>query len=176
MNKIVLLAALMVLLAGCTNETPVATVAVPEPVKAPSGEAVSRVVPAKGVQIYECRAVKDRAGAFEWGFIAPDAELFDTRGQKIGKHYAGPVWEAADGSKIAGAVKGRADAPRQGDIPWLLLGTTASGPQGSFSQVTFIQRVNTVGGAAPAVPCASANLGAMARVPYTADYYFLTRM
>ncbi len=177
MNKIVLLAALAVLLAGCAGgETPPLAIAVPEPIKARPGETLARVVPAKGVQVYECRAVKDRDGAFEWGFVAPDAELFDTRGKKIGTHYAGPKWEAADGSIVSGAVKGRADAPQAGNIPWLLLGTTASGPQGSFSKVTGIQRINTVGGIAPASPCAQANLGSVARVPYTADYYFLSQM
>jgi hypothetical protein len=177
MNKIVLPATLAAFLAACAGaETQVGTTALPEPIKAQPGETLARIVPAKGVQIYECRAVKDNAGIFEWGFIAPDAELFDTSGRKIGTHYAGPKWEAADGSIVSGAVKGRADAPQAGNIPWLLLGTTASGPQGSFSKVTGIQRVNTVGGVAPASPCAQANLGVMARVPYTADYYFLSRM
>jgi hypothetical protein len=167
------LATLAALLVGCAGAPPVATVAVPEPLKPPAGEVLTLVVPAKGVQIYECRPAKDKPGVFEWGFVAPDAELFDRRGSKIGKHYAGPVWEAADGSKLAGAVKGRADAPTAGAIPWLLLGTMASGPQGSFSKVSFIQRVNTVGGVAPAGACGPANTGATARVPYTADYYFL---
>lgn len=173
MKIIVPLAALAALLVGCAGSQPVATVAVPEPLKPPAGEVLALVVPAKGVQIYECRAAKDKPGVFEWAFVGPEAELFDTRGSKIGKHYGGPSWEAADGSKLTGALKGRADAPRSGDIPWLLIGTTASGPQGSFSKVSFIQRVNTVGGVAPTVACGQANSGATARIPYTADYYFL---
>lgn len=171
-NIIPAVAAAAALLAGCAGTS---TVAVPEPIKARSGETVAQIVPAKGVQIYECRTVKDKAGAWEWGFIAPDAELFDTRGSKIGKHYAGPKWEAADGSIVSGTLSSRADAPKSADIPWLLLNTTASGPQGSFSKVTGIQRVNTVGGVAPAMPCGAANVGTQARVPYTADYYFLVR-
>jgi hypothetical protein len=39
--------------------------------------------------------------------------------------------------------------------------------------VTFIQRLNTVGGVAPATPaCAAANAGARTTVPYSADYVF----
>jgi len=164
------------LLIGCAGaETPVAAVSVPEPIKARAGESLARVVPAKGVQIYECRAVKDKTGVWEWAFVAPDAELFDTRGNRIGKHYAGPKWEAADGSIVSATVQGRADAPKSSDISRLLLNATASGPQGSFSKVTGIQRVNTVGGIAPSMPCGAANAGAQARVPYTADYYFLAR-
>ena len=48
------------------------------------------VVPAKGTQIYECRAKKDASGAYEWAFVAPDAVLYDVRGNVIGKHGAGP--------------------------------------------------------------------------------------
>ena len=46
-----------------------------------------------------------------------------------------------------------------------------SEPQrGRFARLTFIQRVNTIGGTAPAE--AGAFVGDEARVPYTAEYYF----
>ena len=151
---------LSILAAGCAS-----TVPVPDSLKPAANESLAFVVPAKGVQIYECRTAK-------WVFIAPEAELFDRAGKKIGSHYAGPHWESADGSKIAGAVKARADAPAAGAIPWLLLGTKSVGAEGAFSKVTSIQRVATVGGVAPAGDCAQA--GAKARVEYTADYYFFT--
>src|SRR5262249_9768203 len=93
-----------------------------------------------------CRAKKDQASAYEWAFVAPEADLFDTSGKKIGRHYAGPHWESSDGSKIAGTVKASTDAPQADAIPWLLLVTKSVGPQGSFSKITSIQRVNTVGG------------------------------
>jgi hypothetical protein len=146
-------------LAGC------AAVEVPESLKPAANESLAQVVPAKGVQIYECRDGK-------WAFIAPDAELFDRSGKKIGTHYAGPHWEAADGSKVIGAVKARAEAPQAGSIPWLLLSAKSVGPQGAFSGVTSIQRVATVGGAAPAGTCSQP--GTHARIAYTADYYFFT--
>jgi hypothetical protein len=141
------------------------TVPVPASLKPGANESLALVVPAKGVQIYECRDA-------EWVFVAPEAELFDRAGKKIGSHYAGPHWEAADGSKIVGAVKARADAPAAGNIPWLLLGTKSVGREGAFSKVTSIQRVATVGGVAPAGACPQA--GARARVDYTADYYFFS--
>ena len=75
---------------------------------------------------------------------------------RIGRHYAGPHWEALDGSKIAGTVKERADAPLADAIPWLLLTAKSVGPEGSFSKVTSIQRVNTVGGVAPTTGCSEA--------------------
>jgi len=91
-----------------------------------------------------------------------------------GRHYAGPHWESTDASKILGTVKERADAPVAGAIPWLLLTAKSVGPEGSFSKVTSIQRVNTVGGVAPQAGCSQATAGAAARINYTADYYFFT--
>lgn len=157
-----------------------ALVAVPDAIKAQPNEQVAMVLPAKGVQIYECRAKQGQAGAFEWAFVAPEAALYNSAGTQIGKHYGGPSWEVNDGSKLVGALKARADAPQKagtaaGNIPWLLLTTTASGAKGSFSNVTAIQRVNTVGGVAPTATCAQGNAGSQARVPYTADYYLLVK-
>jgi hypothetical protein len=45
-----------------------------------------------------------------------------------------------------------------------------------MTQVTFIQRLNTKGGAAPADGCAVAgDVGKQALVPYTADYFFFRK-
>ena len=160
------------LVAGCATPQS-STVAVPDTLKPSAGESLAMIVPAKGVQIYECRASK-AAAAGEWAFVGPEAELFDSAGKTIGKHYGGPHWEANDGSKVLATVKARADAPATGAIPWLLLGAKSVGPSGAFSQVSSIQRVNTVGGLAPKEGCSQATLGTSARVGYTADYYFFS--
>jgi hypothetical protein len=55
-------------------------------------------------------------------------------------------------------------------IPWLLLETVSTGGPGIFSSVTYIQRVNTTGGVAPAGPGSS--IGETVQVPYKAEYYF----
>ena len=147
------------LAAGC------ASVQVPESLMPAKNESLAMIVPAKGVQIYECRDGK-------WAFVGPEAELFDTAGKLVGRHYAGPHWEALDGSKVVATVKARADAPAATDIPWLLLGAKSVGPDGAFSKVTSIQRLATAGGVGPTGACKSA--GAQARVSYTADYYFFS--
>jgi len=164
-----------VLLAACAGAPQ--TVALPDAIKGADSETLAMIVPAKGVQIYECRARANQPAAYEWAFVGPEAELFDTRGARIGKHYGGPAWEAADGSKITGAVKARADAPAAAkDIPWLLLTATQAGAgTGAFSAITSVQRVNTMGGVAPADGCAQATAGTVLRMPYTADYYLLTK-
>jgi hypothetical protein len=127
---------------------------------------------ATGVQIYECRAGKDDRTHYEWSFKAPEADLFDAKGEKLGRHYAGPTWEASDGSKVVGEVKGRCPASDANAIPWLLLNAKQHEGNGIFSHVTSIQRVETAGGKAPAGGCDQSSLGNEVRVPYTAVYYF----
>jgi hypothetical protein len=70
-----------------------------------------------------------------------------------------------------------ASCPNTGAIPCLLLQSIGSqqGPTGGkvMTQVTFIQRLNTKGGTAPADGClVPGDVGKQALVPYTADYYF----
>jgi Protein of unknown function (DUF3455) len=165
---------LLLVAAGASAQTPTRAVDVPAKLTPGAGESLAAIVPAKGVQIYECRAKADQAGQYGWAFVAPEADLLDARGGKIGKHYAGPHWESNDGSKIMGTLKERADAPQAGAVPWLLLTTKSVGAPGSFGRVTSIQRVNTVGGVAPKDGCSQSTLGAIGRVGYTADYYFFT--
>ena len=135
----------------------------------PAGSSLAMIVPAKGTQIYECRRKGD---GFEWAFVAPDAALYDARGNQIGIHGAGPFWQSVDGSRVTGKVAAKADAPAGHAIPWLLLSTTSSGPSGSFSGVTYIQRVNTIGGTAPVKPCMGEMVGQQTGVHYTAEYRF----
>jgi hypothetical protein len=129
---------------------------------------------ARGVQIYECRPAADPYSPAQWTLVAPEAELFDGDGKRAGRHFAGPHWEADDGSRIVGSVKARADAPQPGAIAWLLLSASSVGGPGRFSGVTQVQRIHTVGGAAPTTGCTADAPVAPARVPYSADYVFFT--
>jgi hypothetical protein len=93
-------------------------------------------------------------------------------GKPLGKHYTGPTWEAADGSKVVGEVVAKHDAPDASAIPWLLLRAKSTSGNGIFSVVTFVQRVQTIGGAPPANGCDSSQSGKESRVPYAAVYRF----
>ena len=170
MRNVMSLAAALLTLAACTS---LESVEVPAALRTAPNEKLAYWVPARGMQIYECRQRASGAG-FEWAFIAPDAELLDAFGNFIGHHGAGPYWQSNDGSRVVGAVKARADAPTKSAIPWLLLTTKSNGSPGRFSQVTSIQRVNTVGGIAPATGCSEESLAMTAHVPYSADYVFYT--
>jgi Protein of unknown function (DUF3455) len=145
---------------------------VPENLKAPADQTLSLVTQATGVQIYACNAGKSDPTKFEWIFKSPEADLLNSAGAKIGKHYAGPTWEANDESKVVGEVKARDDGPDASAIPWLLLKAKSTSGKGVFGHTQSIQRIKTVGGKAPAAGCDQAKVGSEVRVPYTATYYF----
>jgi Protein of unknown function (DUF3455) len=142
----------------------------PEIIRVPDGQNVLLKALGKGVQIYECKATAADPDKFEWSFKAPEADLTNKHGKKIGKHYAGPTWEANDGSKVVGEKK--AEAPRPGAVPWLLLQAKTHEGSGTFAKVTYIQRVDTEGGVAPTARCDRAHVNSEARVDYKANYYF----
>ena len=105
-------------------------------------------------------------------FQAPEATLYGRNGRVEGKHYAGPTWESKDGSTVT-ASKVAAFTADPTAIPELLLKAVAHGGEdGRMSDVTFIQRLDTVGGLAPATGCDATQVGAVARIDYTATYYF----
>jgi Protein of unknown function (DUF3455) len=139
---------------------------IPSPLAPQQGTILLGKYSAKGVQIYVCRT---KGAANEWAFKAPEAALLDAEGKPFAKHYAGPTWEAPDGSKAVGKVLANEPAPKPGAIPWLLLSAESSG-SGELAGVRFVQRVHTSGGAAPSGPCPT--VGAEQRVDYTADYIF----
>jgi hypothetical protein len=130
------------------------------------GETLVTTVHAEGAQVYECKA--DASGQLAWQFREPIATLLEG-GKTVGRHYAGPHWELADGSVVAGKAVGRAPGATAQDIPLLKLETTSRRGNGRLTDVSTILRLNTKGGAAEG-PCPTA--GALLSVPYSADYAF----
>lgn len=157
-------------LVACAPVTPIAPLSAA--IRTPAGESFAFETRATGVQIYECATDPAAGNRAAWVFKAPEADLYDRTGRKIGKHYAGPTWEGNDGSTVVAAVQGRQDAPNADAIPWLLLAAKTNGGMGRFAATSSIQRLDTAGGTAPIEPCTTATLGAQRRVPYTATYYF----
>ena len=149
-----------------------------------------------GTQNYIC---KPSGTGVKFVLFTPQATLFkDNDDRQVITHFFSPnpsepntdatvvangtirvTWQARD-SSIVWAKLHQPDGSLIVDpnaVAWLLLDAVATqdGPTGghTLSDTTFIQRVNTTGGLAPAVGCtSSADLGNQAFVPYTADYYF----
>jgi len=140
---------------------------VPAELVPPAGNKVFLVAHAAGWQIYRC----DPGNA--WTLVAPSATLYGQNGKLLGTHSAGPSWQTRDGSVVT-ATKEREAAVDPTAVNWLLLKqkTSAAGADGARLQdTTWIQRINTVGGRAPAAAECDV-VGETAQVPYEADYYF----
>jgi hypothetical protein len=155
---------------------------IPTIIQVPPGNKVFREGDAIGTQDYICLP----SG---WTFFGPQATLFNEHDEQIITHFLSPnpfeqapnpfedglprpTWQdSEDTSKVWGATL--QSFPVTGAILLLLLQVVGAqdGPTGGdeLSETTFIQRLNTVGGLAPTTAC---TVGAMALVPYTADYFF----
>ncbi|MES2742607.1 MAG: DUF3455 domain-containing protein [Pseudomonadota bacterium] len=173
--------ALAVTVSACSTPAPApapapvlatSPVTVPAQLEVPPGHKLSLETSATGVQVYVCAAAKSDPSTSEWRLKTPEAELFNVAGNKVGKHYFGPTWEAADHSQVVGEVKARQDDPRGAAIPWLLLSAKSNSGKGIFNAVRFIQRLATEAGKAPADGCSAATVGQEVRVPYKAIYRF----
>jgi Protein of unknown function (DUF3455) len=146
----------------------IASAQIPDTVAAPN-EAVVATVHAEGAQIYDCKA--DAGGKLGWQFREPIATLL-IDGKTVGRHFAGPSWELADGSAVTGKITGRAAGATPKDIPLLKLEAASHRGSGQLTGVTTIQRLNTKGGVVEGA-CDSA--GTFLSVPYSADYTFLKK-
>jgi Protein of unknown function (DUF3455) len=144
----------------------------PGSLRVPQNQVLIKQLHATGVQIYQCQPAKNDPSKFEWSFKQPEAVLVTKLGRNFGNHYAGPTWEAQDGSKVVGDVVARADSTKPGSIPQLLLRAKATSGKGVFTRVEFVQRLNTEGGSAPATACRQDQSGQQLRVSYSADYLF----
>lgn len=170
-RAIVVALALPALLPGLAFAGNITPPSVPAKIRVPDGNVPFLVGHATGTQNYTCQL---SSGSYSWTLVAPAAILVGDNGQQIMTHYAGPTWQANDGTTVVGT---RVDGVMvsQSAIPWLLLRatpTTQEGDGGRLTDTTYIQRVNTAGGLAPTSGCDQTTLGAARNVPYTADYYF----
>ena len=157
----------LALLLGCSG-TLACAAPLPDSVAAP-GQTLVATLDAEGAQVYQCQP--DANGKLVWTFREPIATLL-LDGKTVGRHYAGPVWELADGSQIAAKVAGRAPAATPADIPLLRLDVSAQRGQGALAQVTTVQRLETRGGVQEG---ACSERGALRSVPYSAVYKFLRK-
>lgn len=137
------------------------------PIKVPDGQEPALQLAARGVQIFRCERLDN---AFVWRFRQPEAELFDSQGQSIGRHGAGFSFEHRDGSRLLGTVVAHENSASTDTLPWLLLSAKSFG-KGAFGGVSYVQRVNTRGGMPPA-GCSAAQANRLLHVDFAADFVF----
>ena len=163
--------------AGCagtsgTGNSSFSQSGLPDAVMVPTGHRVAMEAVGAGSITYECRVKADAAGGHEWFFVGPDAQLTGRGGQAMGRYFGPPAtWESKDGSRVTATQV--AVAPNgTGNIPLQLVRANPAAGMGTMQGVSFIQRVNTRGGVAPAMPCTATNVAQKQVVQYQADYIF----
>lgn len=162
------------LMAGCSTLSPAPVIdplSQPEAIRVPAGNVPAFVLIGKGEITYECRAKADSPDQFAWAFVAPNAALLTNAGLPAGRYYAGPTWEALDGSRVTGKQVAIAPAT-PGNIPLQLVKAETTSGMATFNNITFIQRLNTQQGVAPSLPCNAGVSGQKQIVSYQADYVF----
>jgi len=161
---------------------------VPIKLEVEAGNTPFLIAGAAGTQNYVCLP---SATGVKWTLFGPQATLFDAQGEQILTHFLSSnpdeggtpraTWQhSQDTSSVWAMAIADSSDPNYvaaGAIPWLLLRVVgkADGPTGGgkMTQTTFIQRVNTAGGVAPAAGChAPKDIGKKMLVPYTTDYVF----
>lgn len=164
---------------------------VPDGIEVPEGNRPFLVGRAFGTQNYICLPSATAPAGVAWTLFGPQANLFTDHDRQIMTHFISPnpdesgvlraTWQDSDDTSAAWAraVATSSDPAyvEAGAIPWLKLEVvgTEKGPTHGrrMTVTTFIQRLNTTGGVAPATGCAlPADIGARVFVPYTADYFF----
>jgi len=182
MNRLMLIApAGALLLAACgtvsTQPQPMFNQgSLPAAVQVPAGNRVAMETVGAGDITYECRAKANAAGQYEWVFVGPDARLMARDGKVVGKYYGPPAtWENMDGSKLT-ATQVAVAPGAAGSIPLQLVKANPAMGSGAMTGVTYIQRVSTQGGVAPASNCAAEDIGSKQVVKYQADYIFYKAM
>jgi hypothetical protein len=139
---------------------------VPSAIAVP-GQNIVTTLHAEGAQVYECKVGPDTK--LVWQAREPIATLL-LDGKTAGRHYAGPIWELADGSSVTAKAVANSPGATPNDILWLKLEVTSQRGDGGLYGVTSVQRINTKGGMAQG-PCDG--VGTYQSVPYSADYVFL---
>jgi len=163
---------------------------VPDDITVPAGHKVFLVGHAVGTQNYVCLP---SGNDFKFTLVTPQATLFSDDGGQLITHYFSPntyegdtiraTWQdSRDTSAVWAQATHSSSDPNfvaPGAIAWVLLQRVGSqdGPDGgdTLTGTTFVQRLSTSGGVAPATGCTTSNdVGRQAFVPYTADYFFYT--
>jgi Protein of unknown function (DUF3455) len=187
MNQYAAVALIVSSLAACTSypTKPAAASMTPSPamlafnqstlpgaVQVPAGHRMVLETVAKGEIAYTCSAKAGMAGQFEWVFTGPKAAMSLRNKQSIGTYFGPPAtWLHSDGSVVTGTQV--AVAPNNAtSIPLQLVKANPKAQAGAYAETSYIQRVNTVGGIAPANPCTASIFGVKQTVEYSADYIF----
>jgi Protein of unknown function (DUF3455) len=144
---------------------------IPDVLKVPEGNVLLVRAQGEGIQKYRC-PIGPKPTAVPHAILrACDGG----GGDIVAIHFQGPTWEALDGSSVVGDAQNAThfSAPDHlHDVDWLLVPAKSTAGDGLLSKVTYIQRLFTEGGQAPAKGCDQAHNQTEVLVEYSAEYRF----
>ncbi len=151
----------------------------------PRGQRAAFLALGAGTLTYEG---KFAAGATspQWVLVGISGDLRDDSGTTPDMPYwglgevlataeAGLTWKLAKGGALRWSAEISVDAPQASDTaqtrdaPWVLFRSTTSDSRGLLGRISYVQLLNTSGGAAPS---GAAQVGRRVQVPYTGRYAF----
>jgi hypothetical protein len=176
LQAVLLAAGALVLVAGCTSPRPLTEYltrqpALPGDIRVPAGH--QAVLEARGVgQLqYECQATSRSPWQYAWLPRDRSIELRDTSNNAITLARSARSWVHRDGSELAVREFVEVDngAP---NLPLQRARVEATTLPGALHNISYIQRIRTLGGVPSVRNCSAAELGMRVSVPYEADYVF----
>lgn len=159
---------------------------VPPGLEVPAPSQAFLVGHAIGTQNYVCQPSQS-LGRVAWTLFTPEATLFGEQNDQLITHFFSPnpvenaivraTWQDSADTSIVWARAVASATVDPSAIAWVTLQATGTqhGPTGggTLADTTFVQRLNTTGGLAPATGCdVPTDAGRKAFIPYTADYFF----
>jgi hypothetical protein len=143
---------------------------IPDALKVPEGNVLILRAYGRGVQKYACPVSATSKAVPHAILLAGDRD----EGDLVAIHFAGPTWEALDGSSVVGDASNAKHftASDPDGVDWLLLPAKSTAGNGLFSRVTYVQRLYTDGGKPPAQGCDQAGNQTEVLVEYSAQYFF----
>lgn len=176
MATLALAAGVLVLLAGCSAPRPLAQYlsqqpALPGDIRVPAGH--QAVLEARGIGElqYECQATSRAPWQYAWLPRDRSIELRDTSNSSITLARSARSWVHRDGSELAVREFVEVDNGSP-NLPLQRARVEPSTLSGALHNISYIQRIRTVGGVPSTRNCSAAELGMRVSVPYEADYVF----
>ena len=164
------------LVAGCSAPRPLAEYLTQQPtlpsdIRVPAGH--QAVLEARGIgQLqYECQATNRSPWQYAWLPRDRSIELRDSANNSITLARSARSWVHRDGSELA--VREFVEVDNGGpNLPLQRARVEPNTQSGALNNISYIQRIRTLGGLPSTRNCSAAELGMRVSVPYEADYVF----
>lgn len=133
---------------------------VPLKLQVPEDQQLLMRATVKGIQPYACQS--QAANKFRWVALEPSAELYESSERLVATQH-GLQWRTPEGATLVGQLHESIPPESNHMAASLLFRISAPYPQGSLSNVRYIQQLNATAPVLPVAVCDDAHVGAVLR-------------